>query len=163
MHNKSTYHFRRAYIKRVASFAFLITTLGACSRADSYNSSSNSSVYETVAERPKTAAELRAELLTQEQGAPSEYLATEGTYRRNFIGQLVLEGRIINRATLARFKDPVLMVEWYSKTNTLLENKEYKVFESVGPQGTAQFKVKTDAPSYVDHVAMAISSADVVE
>ncbi|RSK47472.1 hypothetical protein [Hymenobacter rigui] len=114
-------------------------------------------------DRPKSAAELRAELLALEQSAPSDYLEVRGAHRRNLINQLVLEGDISNRATLARFKDPVVMVEWYSKTNTLLANKSYPVYELLPAQGTVHFKLKTQAPSEVKSVGMTIADATAVD
>ena len=93
--------------------------LQACAPGTAY-SDSNSGVGGLTAyiERPKTAAELRPELLAQEQRAPEEYLGVEGTYHRNFISQLVLEGDVVSKASLATYKDHVLSVTWYSKTRT---------------------------------------------
>ncbi|WP_162910733.1 hypothetical protein [Hymenobacter oligotrophus] len=137
----------------------LLVHLSGCTQADSYSSVANVE----LPERPKTAAELRAELLAQEQSTPSDYLEASGTYRRNLINELVLEGDISNRATLAQFKDPVVTVEWYSKTNTLLANKSYSVYELLPAQGTVHFKLKTQAPAEVASVGMSISDATAVE
>lgn len=112
---------------------------------------------------PKSAAELRAELLAQEQRAPKEYLGVDGTYRRNFISQLVLEGDIVNKASLATYKDPVLSVAWYSKTQTEIGTQQYLVYEVLSPHGSTHFKFKTSAPGEVASVAMGISSATPIE
>ncbi|HEX8327282.1 MAG TPA: hypothetical protein VF629_07060 [Hymenobacter sp.] len=130
--------------------------IAACTHAESYD---RVDYLTTAVERPKTAEELRAELLERERTSPEEYLTVEGTYRRNFINQLVLEGDITNQATMAKFKDPVLTVTWYSATDTELETKSYSVFEYVRPHGSAHFKLKTEAPSYVAKVGMSIFSA----
>jgi hypothetical protein len=113
----------------------------------------------TIVEQPKTAEELRAELLQREQNAPEEYLKTTGIYRRNFINQLVLEGDIANTASLASFKAPVLTVQWYSKTNTQIDTKQYQIYELVQAQHSTHFKLKTDAPSYVKSVSMGVLEA----
>lgn len=147
------------HLRLLASLSSLVL-MQACSEANSYSGSSYTA---PVEERPKTAEELRAELLAQEQNAPTEYLKTEGTYRRNFINQLVLEGDIANTATLANFKDPVLTVTWYSKTGTEVGAKEYPIYEVVQAQGTTHYKLKTDAPSFVATVALGISGATAVE
>jgi hypothetical protein len=107
----------------------------------------------------KTAEELRAELLVREQNASEEYLKTTGTYRRNFIDQLVLEGDIANTAGLASFKDPVLTVKWYSKANTQIDTKQYQIYELVRAQHTTHFKLKTSAPDYVESVSMGVLEA----
>jgi hypothetical protein len=139
----------------------LFTLTQACTQVQSHGSSNSS--YTPPIEQPKTAAELRAELLAQEQSAPATYLAASGTSHRNFIGQLVLEGYIANGATLANFKDPVLSVTWYSKTQTELGTKEYPIYELVRAKDATHFKLKTDAPNYVATVALGITGATVVE
>jgi hypothetical protein len=133
----------------------LATASQSCSQASSHGS--------YAAEQPKTAEELRAELLVQEQRSPEEHLQVKGISRRNFIDQLVLEGTVKNTATLASFKDPVLTVVWYSKTKTELDTKQYQIFELVRAQRSIPFKLKTDAPGYVATVAMGVSDATPIE
>lgn len=145
---------------RLASTLASLALLPACSQADSHISNSYTAPIE---ERPKTAEELRAELLTQEQAAPASYLAASGTYHRNLISQLVLEGYIANAATLADYKDPMLSVTWYSKTGTEVGTKQYPVYEVVRAKAAVPFKLKTDAPDYVARVTMDVSDATAVE
>ena len=153
-------------LTRYALALFAVALFGSCSRPDAYDYqrpdyTATASVEEQA---PKTAAELRAELLLREQAAPVDYLqVVQGSFHRNLIDQLVLEGDIANTATLARFKDPVLSVTWYSKTHTKLATKEYAVYELMRAQGTTHFKFKTDAPADVATVSMRISGAVVVE
>ena len=137
-----------------------LSLLTACSQANSHG---NDYTVETPEARPKTAAELRAELLDRERSAPEEYVHAQGTYRRNLLNQLVLEGDIANAATLARFKDPVLSVTWYSQTQTELETKQYPVYEVLRAQGTAHYKLKTEAPDYVASIAIGIAGATPIE
>ena len=101
----------------------------------------------------------RAELLAQEQRAPALYLNATGTYHRPLPNQLVLEGNIVNTATMANFKDPMLAVTWYSKTGTELDTKQYPVFELVRAQCTTHFQLKTTVPDYVATVDMGVSDA----
>lgn len=146
--------------KLLACYTLTTLTLVACSQPGPHNSSSG---YELTYARPKTAAELRAELLDRERGTPSQYLTVDAKHWRNLIGQLVIEGDITNQATLANFKDPVLSVTWYSKTNTELETMEYPVYELVQAQHTKHFKLKTNAPGHVASVAMGVAGATPVE
>lgn len=132
----------------------LLSATGACSSSDSYRGLSLEAT-----ETPKTAAEMRAELLAEEQSSPGEYLKVTGTYRRNLIDQLVLEGDIQNTATLASFKDPVLVVDWMSKTNTVIDTKEYRVYELIRHGHSAHFKLKTNAPQDVFSVSMGSNDA----
>jgi len=138
--------------------------LQACSPGTAYTDGTSGTGSLTASiERPKTAAELRAELLAQEQRAPEEYLDVDGTYRRNLIRQLVLEGDIVSKATMATYKDPVLTVTWYSKTKTEIGMEQYPVYEVLNPHGSTHFKLKTSAPGEVASVAMGISSATPIE
>ena len=149
---------------RSSCFLLLPVLLQACSHGSTYPSStSGADTYTAAIERPKTAEELRAELLATEQGAPTTYLDVAGTYHRNFISQLVLEGDIVSKASLATFKDPVLSVTWYSKTQTEIGTQQYPVYELLRPQGSTHFKLKTSAPGEVASVAMSISGATPVE
>jgi hypothetical protein len=138
--------------------------LQACSHGPIYSGDpSGPSGLTASVERPKSATELRAELLAQEQRAPEEYLDVDGTYHRNFIRQLVLEGDIVSKATLATYKDPVLTVTWYSKTQTAIGVQEYPVYELLNPHGSTHFKFKTSAPREVATVAMSVSGATPIE
>lgn len=138
--------------------------LQACSPGTAYtDGSSGPGSLSASVERPKSAAELRAELLAQEQGSPEDYLRVEATYHRNFINQLVLEGDIANSASLATYKDPVLSVTWVSKTDTELETVQYPVYEVVRSQGSTHFKLKTKAPNYVASVHVRVAGATPIE
>src|SRR5687767_9036014 len=78
----------------------------------------------TSIEVQKTPEQLRAELKQQEQAAPTEYLSADGTYRENFWGdKLKIKCNLHNRATLASFKDIVVRVTFYTKTDTELGSK----------------------------------------
>jgi hypothetical protein len=136
----------------------LLSATSACSSSDSYRGMS----LETTA-APKTAAEMRAELLGEEQSSPGDYLKVTGTYRRNLIDQLVLEGDIKNTASLATFKDPILIVDWISKTNTVIDTKQYRVYELVRHGHSVHFKLKTDAPEEVVTVSMGSNDAVAVD
>lgn len=146
-------------VLRLACALASLGLLNACSQAELHTSSYTV----PVEEHPKTAEELRAELLAQEQSAPEQYLQVSGTHRRNFINQLVLEGDIANTATLAHYKDPVLLVTWFSKTGTELGTKQYPVYELVKAQGSAHYKLKTSAPDYVVAAGTSVATATAVE
>jgi hypothetical protein len=122
------------------------------------NSLFNESLYKQLAS-PKTAAELRAELLEKEQSSPSEYLDASGKYWRNWIDQLVVEGTITNNASIAAFKDPVISVEWYSKTGTLIGEESYRLYEYVKPGREVHYKFKMKAPAAVKSVSIGVTDA----
>jgi hypothetical protein len=90
-------------------------------------------------DRPKSPEELRAELEQQEQISPLTYLEDKNTTlqpqeKKVRNGGLfrdpeyapdgaIIEGDFINKATLAKFKDIVVKVSFYSKTKTLIDEK----------------------------------------
>jgi hypothetical protein len=112
---------------------------------------------------PVEQGETTAELLAQEQRAPEQYLQVSGTHRRNFLNQLVLEGDIANTATRATYKDPLLLVTWFSEAGIELGTKQYPLYELVRAQGSMHFMLKTEAPSYVAAAGMDIATATTVD
>ncbi|MBG8554014.1 hypothetical protein [Hymenobacter guriensis] len=112
---------------------------------------------------PKTAAELRAELLEKEQTNPAEFLDASGKHWRNLIDQLVIEGNVESSATLASFKDPVVTIQWFSKTGTVIGEESYLVYEFVKPGGSAHFKFKTSAPKSVADIAIDVTDATALQ
>ena len=115
---------------------------------------------DTIVVTPKTPGELKQELLFSERENPILYLKQEGTWRKNFIDQIVLEGSISNTATLANFKDIILKVTWLTKTETELGTNKYVIYEYVKSGKSIQYKLKTDdAPNATGNVKIEIESA----
>jgi len=61
----------------------------------------------------------------QETLYPTSFLTTDGTYRRNLIGEWVMEGSVTSIAAVANYKDVVLTINYYSKTNTLIGSEQH--------------------------------------
>jgi hypothetical protein len=113
-----------------------------------------------VKENPKTPEELRAELRLQEINAPLDYLDDKGVTlqpkeKKIRNGGLlrdpeyapdggIIEGDIINKATLAKFKDLVVKVSYYSQTKTLIEEKSFTFYEYYEPHSAKHFTMKVD-------------------
>jgi hypothetical protein len=147
------------------SFLLLPTLLQACSYGPTsiYRTTPAGTETTVSLKRRKMAKRLRTELLATEQRDPSTYLEVVGTYSRNFSRQLVLEGDIESKASIATFKDPVLSVTWYSKTQTEIGTQQYSVYELLRPQSSAHFKLETAAPGEVASVIMGVYEATPVE
>lgn len=136
----------------LAACAFaLLGLLPACSPASSQSGRS--------AKQPQLAKKLMVELLVQEQKDPQRYLATTGASYRTPQGKLVLQGHLVSTATFANYKDPVILVTWFSKNYTRLGTKEYPVQALVKAQDAVAFKFETDAPSTVVSVGLGITTA----
>lgn len=112
--------------------------------------------------RPKTPEELRAELKQQELFNPTSYLDDKdvtlqpqrkkvrdaGLFRdAEYVDDgALIEGYIVNKATLAKFKDVVVKVTFYSQTETLIDEKSYVFYEYYEPNSTKHFSLKVDPP-----------------
>lgn len=79
----------------------------------------------------------------QEKANPVTYLKAEGNFRDNLIGQWIVEGNISSEATIVNYKDAVIMVSFYSKTETLLGKEHFIVYDYFRPGSSKEFKIKT--------------------
>lgn len=110
--------------------------------------------------KPKNTEELKIELKQQEQKSPQTYiddqnvtlqpqqkkirnagLIREAKYEAD---GAVIQGNIINKATLAKFKDIEVKVSFYSQTETLIDNKSYILYQFIEPNSTISFSMKID-------------------
>lgn len=86
----------------------------------------------------------------KERSSPTLFLYDEqGTYRKNIFGEWVIEGVVVNSAKIAAYKDAVLSVSFYSKTDTFLGTKEHTVYEIFAPQSTRSYKIKVYGPDAI--------------
>ncbi len=92
-----------------------------------------------------------------------KYIVNKGTTRSNIIGQTVLEGTLKNTASMANYKDPVLTVSWLSKTNTVMESKQCRVYEYVAAGKTIRYKIKVRGPARAKSVKVSVHSATGLE
>ena len=82
----------------------------------------------------KSPEELRMELKLLEQSRPADYLSVSANYHENFWGDKIkAKCTFINKASIAAYKDVVIKVIYYSKTNTELGSKDYTVYELFSP------------------------------
>lgn len=134
----------------ILSFLAVITLTG-CSNTASTESS----------ERPKTPEELKMELASQEKTDPLTYLSIDATMREDQVltreeglfhsaeyspDGNTIHGTIKNTATIAKFKDVVLRVTFYSQTETAIESKDYVVYEFYSPNTSTDFNLKVYPP-----------------
>lgn len=79
----------------------------------------------------------------EEKMYPASFLHVDGTSRKNFIGEWVLEGKISNTATVAKYKDVILNVSYYSKTETHLGTEKQILYDFFNPGTKVKFKIKS--------------------
>lgn len=126
---------KRTLIKPLTIITVLtVLTLGLtnCNSGSSDNYDTGSSYQET-----------KMTLEEKEKQNPTSFLSTDGTYRKNLMGEWVLEGSISNSATIATYKDVVLEISFYSKTKTLLGTEKEAVYEYFPAGQSKSFKIKT--------------------
>lgn len=84
----------------------------------------------------------------QEKAHPAVYLKTDGTYRPNFWQtKWNIEGSISSFATHTNYKDVVLKVDFYSQTNSVIQEKFYTIYDYF-PYGLKKaFAFSVDRPS----------------
>ncbi len=138
---------------------FLIIKL---QQSENYASTSMSASVSAIEKKnaiEKTPAQLKEERKKKEKANPSAYVKTKINWRKNLVGETVLEGTLTNTATLSNFKDPVILVTWLSKTNTTLATSRYPLYEYLGAKKTISYKLKVKAPPKYNSIKASVESA----
>lgn len=104
-------------------------------------------------EKEKTSVE------NYEKNSPVSFLKLKYSTHKNLIGKLVVNGEIKNTAKLATYKDIVLQIDFYSKTNTLLSSQNETIYEYIEASKTSSFKFKLDCPTDTERVNCSIVNA----
>jgi len=133
----------------------LMALLPACSPAGSQHSAPAV----PPAKPPQLAKKLWMELLEQEFKDPQRYLAATGASYRGPQGQLVLQGHLVNTASFASYKEPVILVTWFSKSYKNLGTRKYPVHALIKAQDAVPFRLVTDAPANVVSVGLGTATA----
>lgn len=94
-----------------------------------------------------------------EKKNPKRFLTVEGHDRKNLLRQTVIKGTIINKATVASYKDIDVELSFFSKTGALLEKDHEVIYETIAPGSSKNFKTKYFAPKGTDSVALKIVAA----
>lgn len=102
-------------------------------------------------ERKKSPEELRMELMMNERSNWSSYLALKDLKLQedNHLlkaDEVVVTGEIASTATIAEFKDIQYKVLFYSKTNTVIEEKAFIVYEYIKPNSRIQLNARMIPP-----------------
>lgn len=103
--------------------------------------------------------ETKMSLEDKERSNPVAFLSDESTYRNNFIGEWVLEGYIRNSATSVTYKDVVLNITYYSKTDTELGSEQKVIYDFFAPGRSKPYKVKTIGYQGTSSVAIDVIGA----
>jgi hypothetical protein len=108
----------------------------------------------------KTAEELRQELKVREQTNPITYLSAE--YKLNvtfWTSQDVINGFINNSASIARFKDVVLTITYFTETDTELKSENFVLYKFFEPNSKTPFEIKTKSPNATKKIGVKVKEA----
>jgi hypothetical protein len=134
---------------------FLAPLLWASCNGHSGNSSpfgsSSSSSYE----------EHKLTLKEQEEQDPLRFLSSDGTYQPTLLGRWRLNGTISSSATVARYKDVMIEIKFYSETETLLGTSNHTFYEYFEPGSTKNFSFKVDGYPGTQKIGWSILSASI--
>ena len=102
--------------------------------------------------------EKKASIGDMERASPLKFLKISGSHRSNLINQTVVEGEIINKATLTAYKNIKIQITFLDKEGSTIEKQKRAIDDDVKPGSTTDFKIK------VKHVGDAASvTMDVVD
>ena len=84
-----------------------------------------------------------------EDASPIDFLELEGNYNKSFWGsEFKIKGKIINKASVADYKDVIVRVTYFSKTKSSIGSMDYTIYEVYPPNSTTPFKL--DAENFND-------------
>lgn len=111
-------------------------------------------------ENKESYAEKKMTIEQMEQSEPIRFLDVSGNYNKSFWGTKInVHGKIVNRATIATYKDAVVKVIYYSKTKTVLGSKDYIIYELFPPNSTKTFELKIENYKDVNSIGLELVKA----
>lgn len=85
-----------------------------------------------------------------------------GTYKPNFlVDQLKINGIIENKATVTNYKDVIVEVVFYSKTQSEIARESYTIYDFFGPNTKKEFKLKVKNYSNVATIGWDLAGATI--
>lgn len=142
----------RSWSKIIAkSIVLIILIVMAFGIIASYSSNNNNTP--SYEESLMTIAEIEA-------SAPIDYLNADGKYYKTFLGdQIKIDGQIQNKATVITYKDVIIEVVFYSKTNSEVGREQYTIYDFFAPNSKKDFKLKVKNYSNVETIGWDVSGA----
>ncbi len=106
--------------------------------------------------------ETKTTLLKKEEKDPAAFIVVQGVSKKNIVGQTVVKGTLLNKASVATFKDVDIKLMFYSKTKALLETDRETIYQILNPGESQNFKTKYFAPKGTDSVGLEVLGAKVI-
>ena len=138
-------------------FSILALALFSC---DSNPKSNDSDIATPASPEKPSYQEQKMTLEESERANPNGFLkVTKVTFRQNLINEWVVEGTVENHASVASYKDVVLDIIYYSKTESELGRKRETLYEFVEPNNYKTFKFKNDGYQEAAQIGIELVSA----
>lgn len=118
---------------------------------------------ENANQEQKSYKETKNALLKKEERDPAAFISVNGNSKKNIVGQTVVKGTLMNKASVATYKDVNLQLTFYSKTKALLETDKETIYQILNPGDVQDFKTKYFAPKGTDSVGLKVLGAKVIE
>jgi hypothetical protein len=106
--------------------------------------------------------ETKTSLKKKEEKNPAAFIIVKGNSKKNIVGQTVVKGTLVNKASVATFKDVDIQLTFYSKTKALLETDKETIYQILNPGESQEFKTKYFAPKGTDSVGLKVLGAKVI-
>lgn len=106
--------------------------------------------------------ETKTALLKKEEKDPAAFIVVKGNSKKNIVGQTVVRGTLVNKASVATFKDVDIKLNFFSKTKALLETDRETIYQILNPGESQEFKTKYFAPKGTDSVGLEVIGAKVI-
>lgn len=95
-----------------------------------------------------------------ERSSPLDFLEVNGEYNTNFWGnKFVIKGAIQNTATVASYKDVVLRIIYYSKTQSVVTTKDHTLYDIFPAHTLKRFELKVDRYEGTESIRIEIAGA----
>lgn len=146
LHYLNNYHMfgKNPVMKKTLSVLLVSMVFAACDSANNQRPSTN---YETK----KTSLE------DMERESPLKFLKITASHRGNLINQEVVEGEVINKATLMTYKNIEIRISFLDNEGGVIEKQKHTLDDVIKPNSSVDFKIKTG------HIKGAASiSADII-
>ncbi|MBS4063513.1 MAG: hypothetical protein KGZ74_03090 [Chitinophagaceae bacterium] len=83
-----------------------------------------------------------------EQADPAKFIKADGKYMPTVFGKKFrIFGKVTNNATVAKYKDISIKINYYSETETFLHSEVYVLYEYLTPHMAKEFEIKVNKPA----------------
>jgi len=107
----------------------------------------------------KAYEEQKQSIAEKEKTKPLAFLRVKSTYRKNWVGQTVVEGTITNTAAVSSYKDVRLKMLCYDMDDKMVEEHEDMLDVILKPNSNKNFKLRYRLPRSTDSIALTVMSA----